>query len=194
MSYMKKEIEKAIKDAILSLQKDKIWPTFDIPKIKMDYPQSEKFGDYATNIAMILAQTLKKKPLEVAKQITKLLNGQMTGLEKTRAVSPGYINFYMAKKYFQDKLAEINKLGEKFGNSNTGKGKKINIEFISSNPTGPIHLGNARGGPLGDALGNIFEKTGYEVEREYYVNDFGNQVEILGHSILKDEEAQYKGS
>ena len=88
---------------------------------------------------------------------------------------------------------KINEEKNNFGNSEIGKGKKIHLDFVSANPTGPVHIGNARGGPLGDTLANVFEKAGYKPYREYYVNDAGNQVEILGHSILGDSEAQYSG-
>ena len=88
---------------------------------------------------------------------------------------------------------KINEEKNKFGNSEIGKGRKIHLDFVSANPTGPVHVGNARGGPLGDTLANVFAKCGYEAYREYYVNDAGNQVEILGHSILGDSEAQYSG-
>ena len=107
--------------------------------------------------------------------------------------APGYINFTLSKKYLDEKIRVINKLGKKYGRSELGKGQKVLVEFISANPTGPIHLGNGRGGPLGDTLARVMEKTGHKTEREYYVNDWGHQIEILGHSILKDEEAQYRG-
>jgi arginyl-tRNA synthetase len=195
---MKRELEKLVKKAVLSLQEEEKWGEFAMPEIAIDFPKDEKFGDYSTNIAMVLGKSLKSNPMEIANSLklgfSKSLKPSFEdAFEKIEVVAPGYINFYLAPKYLQNKVEEINKLGEKFGNSDLGKGKKINIEFVSSNPTGPIHLGNARGGPLGDALGQIFEKVGYKVEREYYVNDFGNQVEMLGHSILKDPEAQYKG-
>lgn len=192
---MKKELEKLLQKTVLSLKNEKKWEEFAMPEIVIDFPKDEKFGDYTTNVAMVLGKELKKRPLEIAGEIKdgilkKIQDGKFYKLE---VVAPGYINFYLAPKYLQDKIKEINKKGKKFGNSDLGKGKKINIEFVSSNPTGPIHLGNARGGPIGDVLGSVFEKAGYLVEREYYVNDFGNQVEVLGHSILKDSEAQYKG-
>jgi len=192
--FMKRDLQKLVKKAILSLQQAEKWGDFTMPEIMIGFPKDEKFGDYSTNAALVLAKELKKSPMEIANSLKLgFFKSLKPSFERVEVVAPGYINFYLSKKYLQNQVAEINKLGEKFGDSDSGKGKKINIEFISSNPTGPIHLGNARGGPIGDALGNIFEKVGCSVEREYYVNDFGNQVEILGHSILKDSEAQYKG-
>lgn len=235
MIIIKKEIEEIIRNSILELQGKKKFPLFAVPEIKLDYSKNEKFGDYTTNAALVLAGILKKNPMEIAEQMVILLNGCIvqeplpltplpegegeTGMpspltspkgrggksgnfhperdarvfEKIEVMKPGYINFYLSKEFLRNKIIEINEEKEKFGGSEIGKGKKVLIEFISSNPTGPIHLGNGRGGPLGDTLGNILEKSGYEVKREFYVNDFGGQVEILGHSVLKDGQAQYRG-
>jgi len=107
--------------------------------------------------------------------------------------APGYINFYLSQKYLQDKVAEINRAENNFGNSEIGRGIKINNEFISANPTGPLTVGNGRGGFYGDSLSRILRKAGYEVANEYYVNDAGEQVMKLGHSVLKDDEAVYAG-
>jgi arginyl-tRNA synthetase len=184
---MREEIIKILKKALKKLN-------FNIEEIVVDYPKNEIFGDYTTNVAMSLGKALKKNPMEIADQIVKLLNGQIAnGIEKIEAIKPGYINFYLSKDYLQKEVGEINTLGEKYGNNAVGNDKKIHLDFVSANPTGPVTLGNGRGGTLGDVLSNIFEKNGYAVWREYYVNDFGNQIKVLGHSILKDEEAQYKG-
>lgn len=189
---MKKEIEKNIQKALLEL--------FDLEQVDfaVDCPKEESFGDYSTNVAMILASKLKKSPIEIAKNVVDVLNveivkNEKNNIAKIEVVSPGYINFYLSPEYFQNKVKEINIQKENFGDSNIGENKKVLVEFVSANPTGPIHLGNARGGPLGDAIANVLEKSGHQVEKEYYVNDFGNQVLMLGHSILKDEETQYRG-
>lgn len=189
---MKKEIEKNIQKALLEL--------FDLEQVDfaVDCPKEESFGDYSTNVAMILAGRLKKSPMEIAKNVVDVLNveivkNEKNNIAKIEVLSPGYINFYLLPEYFQNKVKEINSQKENFGDNNIGGNKKVLIEFVSANPTGPIHLGNARGGPLGDAIANVLKKSGHQVEKEYYVNDFGNQVLMLGHSILKDEEAQYRG-
>ena len=193
---MKKEIQKILKDAIEALQNDKVWPIFDLKEIQVDYPSDEKFGDYASNVAMILAKKVGKSPMEAANQVVKLLNGQIVnsrGLEKIEIVAPGYINFYLSKKYLQNKVEEINSKKENFGKSEIGQGVKVNNEFISANPTCPLTVGNGRVGFFGDTLSNVLRKVGFEVVNEYYVNDSGEQVMKLGHSILKDEEAVYTG-
>ncbi len=191
---MKKELEKIIAEAISALQKDKTWPAFDIPEIEISHPKDEKFGDYTTNVAMVLGKITGKKPMETANIINQqLTTNDLQQFEKLEVAPPGYINFYLSQSYLHRTVTEINRKAQKFGNSILGKGKKVQVEFISANPTGPIHLGNGRGGPLGDALASILEKVGYKVEREFYVNDWGNQIDILGHSVTKDEKAEYRG-
>jgi arginyl-tRNA synthetase len=165
---------------------------FVLPKVDISHPKGESFGDWTTNIALVLAGMLKKSPMEIAERI-KNQELRIKYVEKIEVARPGYINFYLSPEYFQNKVEEINEKKNRYGNSQRGGGKKVLIEFVSANPTGPIHLGNARGGPLGDAIANVLEKTGHKVQREFYVNDFGNQVLMLGHSILKDELAQYRG-
>ena len=189
---MKKEIQQLIQQAI----KSAFGVDFDAEKIKVDYPP-EGMGDYSTNVALLLAEEVGKNPMEVAERISKSLTlgsvPKVKLLERVEVAKPGFLNFWLAEKSFRDTVAKINKEKNKFGNSEIGKGKKIHLDFVSANPTGPVHIGNARGGPLGDTLASVFEKSGYEPYREYYVNDAGNQVEILGHSILGDEQAQYNG-
>ncbi len=182
---MKKELEKIIQKLVKDL--------FGLEQVgfAVDYPKDEKFGDYSTNVAMVLAGRLKKNPIQIAEIIKSKLSFDF--IDKIEIVAPGYINFYLSPEYFQNKVKEINEKKEEYGNSNVGENKKFLIEFVSANPTGPIHLGNARGGPLGDALANVLKKSNHQVKKEYYVNDFGNQVLMLGHSILKDEQAQYRG-
>lgn len=195
---MKKEIEKILVKVLKELAKEKKL-VFERFQLKIDYPSAEIFGDYTTNVAMIIAQKTKKSPMEIAENLKFSLNDFLklnfkeNIFEKIEIARPGYINFFLSKKYLQNKIQEINKLNEKFGNSEIGKGEKIHLDFVSANPTGPVTLGNGRGGIFGDVFSNILEKAGYKPWKEYYVNDFGNQIKILGHSILKDSEAQYKG-
>ena len=183
-------IEKSIKE----LQKEKIFPKFEPPKIKVEHPEEKAHGDYATNIAMVIAGQVKKNPMEIAEALKSKVKGQKSKVfDKVEVVKPGFINFFLSKEYLQRQVDEILKQGEKFGNLNLGKNKKVQVEFISANPTGPLTVGNARGGPFGDVLGNILEKAGFKVEKAYYINDYGMQILALGHSVLKDREAQYKG-
>jgi arginyl-tRNA synthetase len=183
---MKSQIQKFIKNAVKSV----FGIDFDIEKIKVDYPP-EGIGDYATNVALLLAKQVEKSPMEIAEKLHRELNS--LGEVSSEVAKPGFINFYVSENSLQLIVVKINEEKNNFGNSEIGKGKKIHLDFISANPTGPVHVGNARGGPFGDTLANVFKKMGYEPFREYYVNDAGNQVEILGHSIIGDNEAQYSG-
>ncbi|HPN54686.1 MAG TPA: arginine--tRNA ligase [Candidatus Moranbacteria bacterium] len=191
---MKEDIKKLLKKAILKAKRDNKWPNFDLSEIAVDYAKNEQFGEYATNIAMVLVGKIGKNPMEIADAIKlQITNYKLQNFEKIEVAAPGYINFYLSEKYLQDVVKEINKTKEKFGNSKIGKKIKINNEFISANPTGPLHLGNGRGGFYGDSISKVLKKAGFEVVNEYYVNDAGGQVEKLGHSVLKDKEAVYAG-
>jgi len=191
---MRNEIKELLQGAIEELKTSEKWPDFEMPEIEVDYPKNEAFGDYTTNIAMVLAKVVKKNPMEIAESIKQQAESiKQSGIEKLEVAKPGYINFYLAKEYFDNLVVKINDQQEKFGDSSMGQGEKIHLDFVSANPTGPVTLGNGRGGTFGDVLASVLEKTGHKPWREYYVNDFGNQVKVLGHSVLKDDEAQYSG-
>jgi arginyl-tRNA synthetase len=188
------EIKKSIKDVIKKLQKKGIFPNFEMPEIKIDYPEDKSLGDYSTNVAMQIAKIVGKKPLEISKLIIENYKWQIGELfEKSESAFPGFINLFVSKEYLQKQVEEILVKGEKFGDLDIGGNKKVQVEFISANPTGPLTVGNARGGPFGDVLGNVLKKAGFKVEKAYYINDYGMQVLTLGHSVLKDSEAKYKG-
>lgn len=172
---IREEIKKIVEKAIKELYKIEV-------DVRIDQPENAEFGDYSTNAAMLL----KKNPQEIVNAIKSPLLGKIE-------VKNGFINFFISKEYLQEQVREILKQKDKFGNLKIGKSEKINIEFISANPTGPLTLGNGRGGFCGDVLANVLEKAGYKVSREYYLNDRGEQVIKLGHSVLGDEEAVYKG-
>ena len=202
---MRELIKKSIKDAILKSQKENVIPAFDIPEISIDCPKDEKFGDYFTNIALVMAKKIGKSPMEIADDLVKRFDlsrpkqpkevePQLADIfKKIEIAPPGYINFYLSGEYLQNKVAEINREKDNFGNSEIGKGIKVNNEFISANPTGPLTVGNGRGGFYGDTLSNVLKKSGFSVVNEYYINNAGEQVIKLGHSVLKDSEAVYAG-
>jgi len=173
---LREEIKKLTEKAVKDLYGKKV-------AVLIERPSESVYGDYATNVAM----TIKKNPQEIADVI------KSTILEKVE-IKNGFINFFVSKKYLQKQIGEILKQKDKFGNLKIGKGQKVNVEFISANPTGPLTLGNGRGGFCGDVLANILDKAGYKAEREYYINDVGEQIRKLGHSVIGDEEAIYKGS
>jgi len=137
-------------------------------KIKVEQPEDVSHGDYSTNIAL----QLKKDPTEIAR---KLKSGIF---EKVEVAEPGFINFFLSKEFLQKQVEGILKQGEKFGQLKIGKNKKTQVEFISANPTGPLHIGNGRGAFFGDTLANILEKAGYKITREYYINDAKANTQI----------------
>jgi arginyl-tRNA synthetase len=189
---IREEIKNLIQKAIKDLQKLQRLPKFDIPEIKLEREKIKEFGDYSTNIAMIIGKQIGRDPAEIAGIIPEKISYNSI-LEGVQWRKPGFINFFLSKEYLQSQVREILEKREEFGQLDIGNGKKLQIEFISANPTGPLTVGNARGGPLGDVLGNVLEKAGFKVEKAYYINDYGNQILALGHSVLKDSEAKYKG-
>jgi len=162
------------------------------PEIEFSVGVSDNLshGDYSSNAALVLAKKVGKNPREVAEDIKNKIKSDL--FSKIEVAGPGFVNFFISEEYLQKALAEILKQKEKYGNLKIGK-QKINVEFISANPTGPLTLGNGRGGFGGDVLANVLEKAGFKVSREYYINDTGLQITKLGHSVIGDDEAVYKG-
>lgn len=189
---LRDHIESDFRRVVMMVFPDLFSVDFDISHIEIGYPPDGKMGDFSSSAALLLASRLKKNPMEIAHMITDRFS--CDSVESAVVVSPGYINFSVKLSSWTTVLAHILEDQLSYGNSEIGNGKKAMIEFISANPTGPIHLGNARGGPSGDVLANVLKKAGYNVNREFYVNDFGNQIVALGHSILGDSEAQYSGA
>jgi len=186
---MHEELKKSIYEAVKSQQKG-CGCSFDIPEIELERPSNQKFGDFSTNIAMKIGKQQKENPFTIAENLVKQLDsglGQndLKGMiEKIEVVKPGFINLYLSDDYWLAVVREMISKGRKYADSDTGKGQKVQVEFLSANPTGPLTLANGRGGFNGDVLANVFKKAGHTVEREYYVNDGGNQVRILGKAIL----------
>ena len=183
---MKQEIKQIIIETV-----KKLFPEIELENLTVEETQA-KFGDYSTNIAMLLAKKVGKAPKEIAQKILNELKKDEL-FKEVSVTGPGFINFTLGSPVWQEKITEIIKRGEKYGELEIGKGAKTNVEFISANPTGPLTVGNSRGGVIGDVLSNILKKAGHSVTREYYFNDKGGQIDILGHSVLGDSEAQYKG-
>jgi len=188
------ELRNLIYDALKSLQGKGLLPAFELPEIRIERPEISLHGDYSSNIAFEIAKTVKKSPMEIANQIeNKISSIKNIIFEKIEVPQPGFVNFFISKEYLQKQTGDILREKEEYGQLRPKKSEKVQVEFISANPTGPLTVGNARGGPFGDVLANILEKAGAKVERAYYVNDFGAQILTLGHSVLKDSEAAYRG-
>lgn len=177
---IKKQLEQDLKKAV----EKSGYKTADIV---CDIPQNETFGDYTSNIALQLAKQeegdSKQSPLEIAKQILEKL-GTPDYLQKAEIASPGFLNFFIKPEVITQQVKEILEAGENFGKNESGDGQKYQVEFVSANPTGPLTLANGRGGALGDTLANVLSFNGLKIEREYYINDTGNQVRLLGESVL----------
>ncbi|HSO71026.1 MAG TPA: arginine--tRNA ligase, partial [Thermodesulfobacteriota bacterium] len=146
-------------------------------------PKNAQYGDYATNVAMGLAKVLKRSPLQIAEDLVRQIPSNLTWLDRVEVAKPGFINFYLKDQAFQETLPLIIRAGASFGQAAWGAGQKIQVEFVSANPTGPLHIGHGRGAALGGALANLLRATGHTVETEYYLNDVGTQMETLGRSI-----------
>ena len=190
------DLRKKIKEIILSAIACFSEEGFDMSsEIQIMKPKNSNHGDYALSIAMVIAKKKNQDPLIVAEKIKKEIEKQKDAniFSSIDVVAPGFINLTIGKDCLLKELLEVISKKEKFGCSNIGEGKKIQVEFVSANPTGPLTVGNGRGGPFGDVLANILIKAGYDIEKAYYVNDYGNQILSLGHSVLKDSEAKYSG-
>lgn len=172
------EIEKSIKSAQLA---------DEIPNIKIEIPKDSKNGDYSTNIAMVLTKIAKRNPREIAQAIVDHFDQDAAHVKSIDIAGPGFINFYLDASYLNDTIDDVLRKGEQFGRVETPKNTKILIEYVSANPTGDLHIGHARNAAVGDTLSNILDAAGYDVTREYYINDAGNQITNLALSI----EARY---
>jgi arginyl-tRNA synthetase len=171
--------EEILKDALLEAA-SKINLPLKKEDIVIEHSKDSAHGDYASNIAMRLAKTAKKKPVDLAKDLVGALSN--SAIKKVEIAGPGFINFFMNKESLESVVSLVLKQGKDYGKG-APKHKKIDVEYVSANPTGDLHLGHTRGAALGDSLANLYKYDGYDVTKEYYVNDCGNQVEHLGHSL-----------
>ncbi len=179
-----------IKEKILDLLKKNIGEDVEI---KVEIPREKNFGDYSTNVPFLLAKKLKQNPAQIAEDLAKKIEAKKPDFLEKVKVEKGFINFYLKSEWLQKQVIEILNQKEKYGSNNLGQNKKVQVEFISANPTGPLTIGNSRGGVIGDVLAAVLEKSGWQTTREYYFNDAGGQILALGHSVLKDDQAIYKG-
>ncbi len=154
-----------------------------VPVIVIEIPAHSDHGDFATNVAMQLAKPEKKPPRQIAEILVKVLEKNTELFEKVEIAGPGFINFFIKKDLWRDSLKSIVVAGDDYGKGTAGNGKKVQVEFVSANPTGPLHIGHGRGAATGDAVASILSAAGFEVNREYYINDAGNQMDTLGRSV-----------
>ena len=177
------DIERRIALAVTRLVEGGVIPRVDVPAVLLEVPHDRKHGDYASPIAMHLASQLKKPPRETARLIASEIVTAGSHIAGIEVAGPGFINFRLDHQWLYEELREIRRLKDDYGKCSVGAGKRIQIEFVSANPTGPMVVVQARAGAVGDTLARLLEGCGYSVEREFYVNDAGRQVELLGRSV-----------
>ena len=168
-------------------------PAEPIPDFTLEVPADRSHGDWASNVAMVSARAFKMAPRKIAEAVTEHLVLDGTFFDRFEIAGPGFLNFFLSSRFYAGVLRDIQKLGGDYGRSDYGRGKKIMVEFVSANPTGPMHMGNARGGALGDCLAAVLDAAGYDVWREFYVNDAGNQIDKFANSLEARYLQLYKG-
>ena len=179
---MKVQIESLLNAAIAGLQAEGGLPQDVAVKLEIDHTRSKEHGDFACNVALALAKATKTKPRELAERIVKALPASAL-IEKVEIAGPGFINFFLKRNAYQQVIGKILDAGTSYGRSTIGAGKRVQVEFVSANPTGPLHVGHGRGAAYGAAVADLLTATGFNVHREYYVNDAGRQMDILATSV-----------
>ena len=198
MSKLVKETENALHTLVLEALGKAMaageLPEAAMPPFIVEIPQDRANGDYATNAAFVGAKVFRTAPVKIAQAIAKYIDLGDSYFSECSVAGAGFINFRLNDKFYADVLLDVLEKGENYGKSDYGKGEKVNVEFVSANPTGPMHIGNARGGALGDCLAAVLEMAGYDVTREFYINDAGNQIEKFGLSLDIRYQQIFKGA
>jgi len=178
------EFETRISAAIAAVQKSGDLPAeLDLTRVSSEPPRDEEHGDVATNAAMVLAKPAGKNPREIARKLADIL-GEADDVVEVSIAGPGFINIRLADQFWHKVIRAALAKGRAFGASDLGRAEKINVEYVSVNPTGPLHVGHCRGAVFGDALANLLDYAGYDVVREYYFNDAGSQIDALARSVF----------
>ena len=186
---IKNKIKQLIFQAAKQAHKNGVLPCSDLPAsefsgIELEEPKISAHGDFSSNIAMVMASIQKMAPKKIAEAIIKNIDDSEGIIDKTEIAGPGFINFFVNPSAWYPVLKDIHDAGDNYGASDIGAGKKIQVEFVSANPTGPLHVGHGRGAAVGDSIANILSFCGYDVQREYYINDSGRQINTLGSSVF----------
>ncbi len=179
----KAQVKDIIMEALGRLTAEGKIPAEPLPPFQVTIPADVSHGDFSANAALVSAKALKNNPRAIAQMIVDAAVLDGTGFEKIEVAGPGFLNFFIGESWFGGVVKSIIDLGEDYGKTDLGKGKRVLVEFVSANPTGPMHIGNARGGAIGDSLSSLLQEAGYDVSREFYINDAGNQVEKFGKSL-----------
>lgn len=187
------QLRQAVLDALGQAVAAGELPAEPIPAFGIEVPADRAHGDLAANVAMVSARALHRAPRQIAEAILAHLSLEGTYLERAEVAGPGFLNFFLSPAFYAAVVGEVLEAGDRYGRSDFGGGKKVMVEFVSANPTGPMHMGNARGGALGDCLASVLEAAGYDVWREFYVNDAGNQIEKFGLSLDVRYQQHFRG-
>ena len=183
VTLAEQQLKDAVRKAALEAMAAGELPEAELPPVAVEIPGDRAHGDLASNIAMLSARAFHKAPRQIADILLSHLSLGGTYLERAETAGPGFLNFFLSPAFYAAAVAEILEQKDQYGRSDYGAGKKVMVEFVSANPTGPMHMGNARGGALGDCLASVLDAAGYDVWREFYINDAGNQIEKFGLSL-----------
>lgn len=193
VNEIKTQINEIIMAAMGRAVADEALAAEPVPAFVIETPADPSHGDFASNVAMVSAKAFHMAPRKIAEVICERMDFTGTYVERCEIAGPGFINFFVSRRYFSNVLKDIQADGADYGKSDYGKGERVMVEFVSANPTGPMHMGNARGGALGDCLAAVLQSAGYYVEREFYVNDAGNQIQKFALSLDIRYQQIFKG-
>lgn len=192
VSKAKEQIIEIMNRAAQKCVEDGIIEAVELPDFTVEIPANREHGDYAVNAAMVWARAFRKAPRAIAELLLERADFSESYINRAEIAGPGFINLFLSDSYYADIVADVEALGADYGKSDFGGGKRVLVEFVSANPTGPMHIGNARGGALGDCLAAVLDAAGYYTEREFYINDAGNQINKFGLSLDLRYQQLYK--
>ena len=183
MEELKRRLGAALADAVARAGAEQGWPPVTMPEITWEYPPEPTFGDLSTTVSFALSKQVRRSPRDVATAIQRAVNPDPVLVAKVEVAGPGYLNIFVANGWWHGVIRKVLADGAAYGCTTVGQGRRAQVEFVSANPTGPLHVGHGRGAALGDAIASLLEAVGYRVEREYYINDAGSQMRLLGESV-----------
>ncbi len=183
MESAMKQVKNLLDTAMKKAMEVGTLPQAEIPEYVIEIPADRKNGDFASNAAMVSARAFRMAPVKIASAILEQIDCNGSNIERCEIAGPGFLNFYLSESWYAGVVDTVLLLGDDYGKTDLGKGKRILVEFVSANPTGPMHIGNARGGAIGDCLASVLSAAGYDADREFYVNDAGNQINKFGMSL-----------
>ena len=193
VSIAKEQVSAVIEAAMKKAMAAGMLPESELPAFTVERPADRSHGDFATNAAMASARAFRMAPPKIAAAIMENLDLNGTYFVKAETAGPGFMNFFLGSAFYSDVLTEVLTKDSAYGRSDYGNHRKVMVEFVSANPTGPMHMGNARGGALGDCLSAVLDWSGYDVTREFYINDAGNQIQKFGKSLAVRYLQKYCG-